>query len=488
MVNPPRCDFSDAVLAHFLDGETNPVEVAVDGSTRAWTGEELARHRGECDECTLQLASARRLDALLAATSDITVSEDMADTIFEGVAARLRPEVAGSSGSSAWHARWASVAAAVLCGALGFALAHWLDDSRDREFVVTDASERVPPRDVPSQPESRPGVLVLSGPRRPVRFESSVRSVTPEQLEQAFWFASWTRATALGWPRDLHSLDVGARDAADRFRLRRILEMTESLSGRGLQRLVESIESSEGELRDRIVRAVRGVDDVRPRLVAALRREGASVVRVASWLGGAPLDRAIVDFVGNDAVRATEVAEAVAEVQDRPGRVDLLLRMRDRLSIRGGDDDFALFGQWFETQPNECSHQLLVALRDGRDAEERRACLLALASRADPSTAPALFAIVEGPRQHEAELAAFALGKLPVDSDDLARRELRRGYLRVASLACRRDPIASRHLRLMRLTDEERAFLEAGRFNAHQFEIAVALCRDRRVDPTLSDD
>ena len=480
MVTQPNCEFTDAVLAHFLDGETRPLGVAVDGATRLWTAEELARHRGECDECTLQLAAARRLDALFAATASIDVNDEDAARLFRGVENRLTPVAIERT-----RRTWSTVCAAVVCGFVGFGVAHWL---RDDPVVTSDpVVVRAPVESAEEQRDD--GIIVLHGSRRSGRRIARPSQVEDEELEALMLFSAWARSSALGLRRDFDALRVDARRAVEEMRIDEVVGLAARDTRSSVLECVDRIASMRGFLRERVLESVRGEDTFVRRLSRIVRDCDSTAVEVSTQVGGKVLDRAVAGFVQRDVARGDLVASVLADVQRRPGRVTLLLELWDHLRVRGDvEDDYELADRWFTPQPEECSRQLLRVLRDSRDADERRSCLIALACRADSTTSAAMMAVADGPRQDEAELAAYALGRLPVDADELARRPLRRSYLRLSALASRRDPITDPHLRNMRLSDEERAFLLSGRFNEQQFKIAVALCRERSVEPIFSDD
>jgi hypothetical protein len=124
----------------------------------------------------------------------------------------------------------------------------------------------------------------------------------------------------------------------------------------------------------------------------------------------------------------------------------------------------------------------------------RQRCLLALAVRKDPQSRDFLLAMVEGPRQPDAILAAYALSQLPpavlsdvlgdvldgvLDGGKTFPRRRRNLWLLQAAMAGARCALAQTWLPDMELTVEESQFLAAGSFNRNQFPIAAALFRER---------
>jgi anti-sigma factor RsiW len=126
------CTFSEAVLAHFLDGEAS--------CGAAPPPAELAAHLGDCAECQDALARGRRLDALLASISRPEPDGAMVERLLAGAATAARAvdgvETAAPRRSAA--RTWA-LRAALVAG--GFAAAWaWRGASRHAAPTAEDAA------------------------------------------------------------------------------------------------------------------------------------------------------------------------------------------------------------------------------------------------------------------------------------------------------------------------------------------------------------
>ncbi|MGE0144869.1 MAG: hypothetical protein AB7I19_16230, partial [Planctomycetota bacterium] len=115
-----RCELTDLVLAHFLDGALDDLTVT--------EAEELAVHREECDVCREALARARRLDALLAASVDEhaatrRLNERFGSLLEQALTVEHEPTAATTA------TRWKSLARNALRAAalvmVGFVVSRW---------------------------------------------------------------------------------------------------------------------------------------------------------------------------------------------------------------------------------------------------------------------------------------------------------------------------------------------------------------------------
>ncbi len=218
----------------------------------------------------------------------------------------------------------------------------------------------------------------------------------------------------------------------------------------------------------------------------------ASVMRAAARLGGVRIDADLRAAVRKDELRADDVAVALRDMDRRPGAAELLLALWADLKARDGQqDDIDLADRWFGRRERcvsgEAALVFIEGLSSSRSAPVRRRCILALGAMQAAEASAVLTDVVSGPRHEDAELAAFALGRLRAGADDLVEliesdwRPLRRRTYLMAAAASRKDPVVLRWLRRMRLSGEERRLLIAGGFGVEQIPIVANLFRDRYV-------
>ncbi len=486
------CQFTDAILAHFLDGDTLPIEIEVDGWVNSYTADELAAHRGDCDECALAMASARRLDALVASSTDTDLDDDVADAWFATVAQRFEPtETVPERGARRW---WLPLGAAA-CVAAGYVFSQLLHSPPETapmpEPVIEPEIVEVVPQQVLPPPPRDLIALPRRSPRAPseVRGRATPRVASPSEVDTACVANAWMRAVALGLPRTREQLRADAEVASADLKVDAFQRLLAGDSRRALPAIAARVAGWRGEGLDEVVDAVRNHVTVVSRLGSAVVIADDEMLAAAAIVGGSTIDRRIRRRVRGDLAESDAVVGAMTRVTHRPGRAALIVRLFEELRVRGAiADEFELAVQWFVPQPASCTSELVELLRRSRGADDRRICMLGLAARADASASEALIEVVEGASQDDALLAAFALGQFESGADDLDARPLRREYLRVTALACRRDAEVAARLAAMRLSLEEHLFLLAGGFNEQQFKIAASLFRGRRGHSSLSDE
>ncbi len=537
------CAYSDAVLALLLDGESGDQLLREQGWEREVTASELAHHRRECARCTETIARARRLDALLAGATELEFDAKAADELLAKVMATERsqgmPAVMSKVMSEVEPVETAAVASvpqrhglrttlvAACLMLLGFFAGSrfWNEEtvspkteSPKTESSKTVSSKTVSPKSVAvkavepnygsplrtrtvatASPESRldPGMTRLPDrSMRPVTRSSATKkgirleALTPRRLLTIAQGSERFRTGAkmLGRFASASSLPGLWRSC------RSWSAISDSILEQSLAKLVSSNHQQasstvitalatwpDGPALNSLLALARG----RTRLQTQVTRrmDDPMVLRAATRLGGRELDRRLRSLGGSSPRSIPAMVDALSSLAERPGRVALMLDLWEDLDRKGGDrDDLNLAREWFAPLPFASGRELRDEFTRSRRASRREHCLLALAAQAGPRQSEFLLRTVAGPRLPESELAAYALGQLPVDGDDLHEQfdGSRRSYLLLAALACREDPRLSRIIERMELTQEEAMFLEAGVFTLEQFTIAASLFRNRR--------
>lgn len=519
------CAYSDAVLALLLDGESGDQLVREQGWEREVTASELAHHRQECARCTETIARARRLDALLAGATELEFDAKAADALLAKVMATAKPEAmsevepvetaAVTSVPQRHGLRTTLVAACLML--LGFFAGSrfWNEEpvSPKTESSKTVSPKTVSPKTVEptngsplrtqtvatASPESRldPGMTRLPDlSRRPVTRSSATKkgirleALSPRRLlaiaQRSERFR--TGATMLGQFARASSLPGLWRSCrswsaiSDSILEQTLAKLVSSNHPQASSTVITALATwPDGQLLNSLLALARG----RTRLQTQLTRrmDDAMALRAASRLGGRELDRRLRSLGGSSPRSIPAMVDALSSLTERPGRVALMLDLWEDLDRKGGDrDDLNLAREWFAPLPFTSGRELRDEFTRSRRANRRRHCLLALAVQAGPMQSEFLLRTVAGPRLPESELAAYALGQLAVDGDDLHEQldGSRRSYLLLAALACREDPRLSRIIERMELTQEEAMFLAAGVFTLEQFTIAASLFRNRR--------
>ncbi|MGE3880065.1 MAG: hypothetical protein AB7I19_13460, partial [Planctomycetota bacterium] len=211
-----------------------------------------------------------------------------------------------------------------------------------------------------------------------------------------------------------------------------------------------------------------------------LRRGELAAVRPAARLRTARIDQDLFEFARRAVVSSDAVIAAVRESGSRRGRAFLLSRLVEHTVARGTDsDEIALFARVFGGLDPTDTAELLDGLDRSRSVLERRSYLLALGSLGHAEAATALLRLLNGPRTDEAELAAWALGRLPCGCEefDAVRLDVRRRALLFASRSSRGEPQMRSLVTGLILSPEEADFLREGGFRPQQIAIAARLFR-----------
>ncbi|MBK8978030.1 MAG: hypothetical protein IPM29_19160 [Planctomycetes bacterium] len=504
------CAWTDAVIARALDGD-------VDAAAALGVGDaELAGHERTCPVCAAALRRCRRLDALVATTGRDEPDDGQLRSWLERAVVAPRPDVPataavpGAAGAPRWR-RALAAAALVTIGALVGAL------------LARSAGRQALPRPGPAEPVARDatvqgaegeparppvadaglprGAVLLtpddgSAPRRGAESPERVRSaaarlavaaerVAGPRLELAALAVAtvteprWTglpaaaarRAAAVRQGVAAQLVRAGADDV-DVFRVA----------------LAHLTDADGGPLPDAIARAARGSDRFVGRLARELR--GAPPEPRAPWaaavrIGAPALDAALRARAAGDREVVELLVRELRTAPGRPGLGRLLLAVVTDATRRGLVDPEELVPRAFAGLDSAgIATEVVAALDASRNAGDRRIALRALGELRDLDTAAGLRDILCAPRLEEAELAAWALGRLPVGADDLALARVpdARRPLWLAVLASRGEPIARKRIAGLQLSDEERDFLLAGGFSPAQLGVAAALLRRQRWD------
>ncbi len=522
----PRCEHEDRLVGLLVDGDADGA--AADSFM-------LLDHLAGCARCAGAVAAARRIDALVAETTvrpaPAAVEGWLAAAVREPVAPKsgvraepAHPIVEPVSGGAGRVIEFGAVLAAALCVA---AVSVWLvlrAEDRARSRVpgpdARIASIGASPVPEPEPLRNRPAVAAVEGVADPSAAEvadpaeggavtardlivlsdldpellhrrlatrSASDRVAREQqvtaaalLEVARWpeadpFAAASTALLLAWrPPLVAALHGWRQDAAvaayERAELStRILW----LGGEAGDRIAQWVDAS-----------ARGDRALRTRLAQLLRGEPSrSEVAAAAWLGGAEFESALQHVAArNYGARWHAVVAATRRAADRGERGRMLLDLVLQAQGRDGSGDparseAALVQQVFAGLGGQVALELARMLPSLRRADERRVALRALGEFADPATSTVLSSVLLGPRVEEAELAAWALGRIAAGTDGLAdlRPPRRRMDLWRAALVSRRDPLTRAWIDAMDLTGPERELLLAGDFTPTQCGVVARL-------------
>ena len=517
------CEHTDAILAQFLDGE-GPTDGLLSASA-------LAEHLEQCPHCGDQLARARRLDAMVAASAERRPPEGSLANIWEGFEAATAEPIVVTPPS-----RWRRAVTAAALLAAGFTVAllidAWFDSTppiassqAERTDVVTGPETTAEPVEPTVEspatepengtspdnaillPETR-GLRTNSARRRTrasrpasswteiQRLESTaMRADLPEVLEPMVQL----RAHTLGLSQTRTAASVAAT-CADDVRAHALDELLRSPHPRAFDAAVRILDDqSEGTLLDRMVTATREHETTRRRLVrrAQSRASTEADLTVAAMVGGSKLDRALRIAAQGDLERAEWIATASARVFVRPDRTQLLLnlwadvqergleRPNEDLGAESAAEDRA--SRWFGSLPHGTTGELIAVARETNRAQHRRRCLLALAARGDRDAWDYLLELVHGRNHDDALLAGFALSRLPATDLSALLRELaraRRPELLCAAMTSAGAANRERLIERLDVSDEEQKFLTDGAFSLDDFATAASLFRTRTTTPT----
>lgn len=488
-----RCELTDLVLAHFLDGALDDLTV-----TQA---EELALHREECSVCREALARARRLDALLAASVDDhdttrRLGERFDAMLERALAVDSQPTIAPEPARGSRFAKATLRAAALVL--VGVFVSRWWS-SREAgtppksapttaPIAVQDAAETAVHTAAPTALESsrwdeldRSLVAGLSpafelgdhvvrrSPRREPTVEQRLHNL------QVALSSSWLPylSAGLGALRpslgDVRSVlasrfvaDCSSTGAWDRASALLVAPSTAPAVAAHLAKDLARSEGFVASLRSRL----RGGDE--------------TVMRAAVRLQSASLDEELLLFARGDEMRSEALIAALRESSVRRGRAVLLSRLIEHSLARGTEvDELERFARVFSGLDRSDTAELLHALDRSRSVMERRTYLLALGALGHADAASSLLRVLTGSRIDEAELAAWALGRLPLGCEDVsgARFDPRRRALLFAARSSRGEPAMRAIVESLILSSEEADFLRGGAFRPQQIAIAARLFR-----------
>lgn len=478
----PLCPRCDDVVAHFLDGDPEVRTLAA--------REDLDEHCGECSDCRAALARARRLDALLARgarreqASTGVVERWLDAAVLAGTAVpaeppprRVRPRVLVAT-------------ILVLVAVVGAGV----ELSREAPLVEPDRVVAAAIRDAQvADPVSPSDLIPLasrpSTARPPVRPAAPTVAALIEIADGTQWApVALSIATAVvrdGWSARADTMR-SLRDSLRRTAMRELLARRGSAGIAAFAGLIAGTGERDVLAAARAVLAAEGLATRRlGRLVAA----GApAALAAAARLGGAELDGALLERADGALDRTLAVVDDLRAPRTRPGRTDLLLGLWRGVVAKGRLADEVAFAQrLFVRLPDADALAVLERLRGSAAADERARCILALAILQSPMATSALRELLAAPNRDEAALAAFALGRYPPGSDDLADHAPIPADARslwFAALASRGDPAAREAVRRLSVSAEEREFLLHGGFTSSQTAIAARLFRERgrRID------
>ena len=491
---PFPCAQTAAALARLLDGDLavvgrgsdrsggdEPLWAAADGAA----SDELLDHVRDCGACQLALRRARRLDAVLAQGSGrrwpqhgdprrerwlqaAIAASPVASTsraTFATADAALTASVAGVDAARAAVAsrarRWPVVAAAVLLGSVLLAT-DWLLGSGwiRNQAATTPTATLVPPPAV--APHELPAPLLLSpgraswSLRRPIDRAVADQPPTASRIElQRQLCSELPAATRLAAARELVQRTRHTAPAAGATLSTLLL----SLAGFGDR------DAGERQLHDEVLRLCDDAAWLREALQQRLERLsapgappdrlGLATVTVAARLGTTALDDALRAVVRRHPDTMDAVAAALRCDRRRDGGANLLLDCWQDLAARGRiADEAATAARWFHDQPAATYAGVRDQLQQTRERNRRRVCLLALAAADDAASCQCLAGLLHAPRRDEANLAAFALSRLPrpllqplVADAEAADASLLRAALAAAELPASRPWLRQRSLR-----------------------------------------
>lgn len=497
-----HCPYSDAVLALLLDGDSDTQLIQETGWQRDVSAADLASHRRECPICNSAIESARRLDGLLAASTDLCIDEELASRLLEktqAIASTVEEPVLATEETGIPRRRLKTQLVGLGLLALGFTAGGLFWQSGEGIGQSNRATEDI----------------LLSDQLPPAKYRSS--TLEPGMIRVPD--ASLTRPR-----RRTERLEMAPRQQLAVLRLTDrltgsaefLLELGEHLPVTFLQRLGLGLSSSLSEIRSQTARSLLRSENPEARrltlaslsawidspalalLLAEARQqtslrmflarriarefEDELLQRAAVRIGGREIDRQLLLLVADRPASADRIARELGSLQVRPEREQLLLDLWEADQRKNDNvDELQRARRWFSGLPSSSSQALMEEFHRSRRADRRRRALLAIGVCRDPLLSDELRLIVDGSRHEESELAAFALGQLPAGSDELLQ-ELdwsRRPHLLLAAIACRQDARLARSLARLKLSEAEHQFLIAGDFTPEQLAIAAALFRQQ---------
>ncbi|MHC5063917.1 MAG: hypothetical protein ACYTG5_08080 [Planctomycetota bacterium] len=501
-----HCAYSDAVLALLLDGDGDTQLIQENAWERNVSAADLAKHRRECPICSVTIDSARRLDGLLAASTELAIEEDLADQLlarahFEAASVEessVPGEVASRRGGLGMLAGLGLLLLGFLAGSLFWQSSEESDhplDSATRLVSRTSDSGEGPLQPGGEDSTLEPGMIrVPDGPLARKRSSADRRDLSPAQLAYSLEltdrigplvasmlsFADRLQLTDLRWLS--HRLDGALKDVQSQS-LRSLLDSGTTES----RHLILACISNwpEGETLQELLTETRRTGSIGRLLARRITREfeDDALLRAAGRLGGREIDQQLATIVEDRPEIGDRIARHLASLHHRPQRERLLLDLWEAVQRKDRRlDELERARRWFDPLPAGSSQALLEEFHRSRRADRRRHVLLAISACGDAVPSEDLRLIVNGSRHQESELAAFALGQFPVGSDDLFEdlEWSRRPHLLLAALACRQDARLARSLAKMELSEAEQQFLTAGDFTPEQFSIAASLFRQKR--------
>lgn len=529
----PRCALEDRIVALLVDGD-----VESRGDMESSGGSDpsaLIEHLAGCAICRRGVAGARRVDALVAETTvrpapadvDAWLTRAVREHTSERVVSAVSSRRLSSTGDR--DPSWPAIASAAAAVLIVVGVGAWLVGRRGPMPVGPGAARSGNGPPVAVRGAAQEDAVTVPGEDR-VAARAPHDQLSPGPIEEdseslgrgtivleidavarSGAFSPWNRGRSL-----LESVEAEA-DAWSTLARWEALDRVESfvrLFRPGLRDEASWRETAarqayaRGDLPTRIALlgggsgaevalavAPRAARDhaLRSALRRTLSRRPSRVEMTAALrLRSAEFDRQLLAAAGQEraSLRAAAV-DAVREVAERVDRGALLLELVVDEIRRGGSRDEEVAGleavrRAFAGLGEDVAGEVATGLLSQRHADLRRTGLLALGVLAEPIASEVLVGVLHGPRREDAELAAWALGRLPAGSDGLVELRPRREYLSLwkAVLSARRDPVARNWFGAPGLSASERALLEAGGFTPAQIPLVVRLFDELDARPS----
>lgn len=518
MTAPTFCPWTDAVVAHHLDG----CAAAADDAAR------LAEHVHDCPDCRLHLQRCRRLDAALAgiagrATAILDRDPSAAEEwLHRAASAATKAASLPASPAEPLPRRRVRSAPAWIGAAAAAVLVGWLGMRGP-----THAPERsgpvasMPPAEAAERTAATPGVhpgdrpaplaeILLPATRpasnRPTPPRPAALALVPPRdaaavahwtafLTDPLWEAHAAAHELLRGPAP--GLVLGSAATTTALRVRAAAVLLDSGRHDAELSVVRWLGRTDaGAAHDLVLFEVRQRSETLGRLarrVAAQADQLGSAsldtladVTAAARLGGRRLEDALRRATRRQPALLEAVAASLRAPAAHDGRARLLLDLWGDAAVRGLlRDDPASAARLFAGQPAGTGAELIREFDDSRSAERRMRCLLALGILRDPASQTFLVRQISGPVRPEAIAATWCLARLPAASlRPLLQRavDARQWLLRCALIVAEVEDSLP-WLSAAGLDAHESALVRAATASPADLERAAGLLRTRALPP-----